>query len=392
MVQQKPRKQRNNQWHAEAVRFARLWANCAFATQAELADAEGLTEATLSRYLKYAFDHGILVARKPAFQQDKVDSQLQERMKEEDVRELLLAKLPEWDEHKHNRQLSIYRAPDRRSFCGLAAAEVDALLARAKVIGVSLGGTVAELIEALQQVFVDLPHAERAPPTVIPISGDMTHLMSQKVLPYSASNLAAELGSLLGSRSADTSPALAGVPAYVSPSFHESTSKGRKEKGTTGVFRRWIESIPGYRRIFLQADDGGPPLIAKTDCLLTGLGVAQDPGVEGVETGATLLERMAQETGDALHRIVNDALGDIGGFVIGKRGDASVADLNRGWYGITAEQLGNIAQRAAKKKLPGCVVLAYGASKARICKAVIERGFCNHLIIDESLAESLLEL
>lgn len=385
------RKKRAKSWKVDAIRFAEIFAAAGFKTQAELASKHDITQATVSRYLNYAFGKKILIAATTTFHAENIPDELRSEWQHNDLCETLGEKVKGWVPQGGRCDVSVFKADDRKLFCALAAPKIAELLATSKVIGVSLGGTIAELIDALKTNAGRLLPEPDESKYVIPVVGDLTYLMNQKVLKFSASNLAAKLNQIFRRGSIESLPTLSGVPAYV---CHDPVAKpGKRRAFDPRGLQRWIERIPGYRQIFIEGETGKPPRLESIDCLLTGLGVVPSLGQlsgQQPELGAALRERIQQSSQFSEKTIAEHAYGEIGGFVVGKKDDDPfVQAMNHGWNGIQAAALLGISRRAVMNGTPGVVVLAAGSWKSAMAKVVIQKGFCNHLVADASLADAL---
>jgi len=87
-------------------------------------------------------------------------------------------------------------------------------------------------------------------------------------------------------------------------------------------------------------------------------------------------------------------LGDISGVLIPKAGlktsgKREIARIEKRWTGLKQDHLKRCAIRAKERQSPGVIVASLGRNKAEIVSACISRGFINHLLIDQDLADEL---
>jgi len=105
------------------------------------------------------------------------------------------------------------------------------------------------------------------------------------------------------------------------------------------------------------------------------------------------------KSGCSLAELKELAHGNIGGVLIKRSKLAPAADekferIAATWIGVSEEDLKNVVASSAskRKKKPGVVVLAIGANKAEIVRAVVSRGLVSELFVDQELATKLAEL
>jgi len=301
--------------------------------------------------------------------------------------------------------------PHLSDFFNLAATRLLQLIHRCRTFGVMYGYNVHQLKDALSERQLHMNKTHDPNFVVVPLCGDPTHMINTEWVQYTASNLAANFYEILTGESAKGKHTLRGVPAYTARHF---TLTG--EEGELGSLQSFIHSIPGYQYIFGGPSGSAPsgsdedlPLIHKLDGLITGTGIIQ-PDTKTIENvRATFIrERLEQETGLPLDYLRELIHGDLGGVLIekdglGKRDLKMVQDLNKCWVGMTQQHLKNIAAQANATKnkalvgkhdesMPGVILMAYEAAKAEMIKVLIQRGFINHLIINDDLAGALKTL
>lgn len=274
-------------------------------------------------------------------------------------------------------RLHVITAKDSPTFFEQAAMDVAELLTGDLIVGTMWGLTVDKIINGLSR---------NARPTLrydlraIPLAGDPLFLLNLDNQQYSASALAAKLELALTGDTRSDLPSLYGVPAYVSRQL-----LGGEDRAA--VLDDFIHSLPGHRAIF-----GAGGFVHRVDAVLTSVGVISDNHPQ--KAAAFIRERGAQHPAD-LPRMQATILGDFAGNLIPKRGlnksDREFVDgLNKGWTGISLEQLLQIARKAKTTSRPGIVTIAFSAEeKAFLLRESLRRGLINHLIVDERLAHEL---
>ena len=172
-----------------------------------------------------------------------------------------------------------------------------------------------------------------------------------------------------------------------------------EETGGSTDIQSFIHSIPGYQCIFGKGDRDPNALINQLDGLVTGAGVLQADITSVEDVLSTFIrERLRQEPKLTVRELRELIHGDIGGVLIEREGlskkqQALVDKLNRCWVGMTQRHLQDIcaaANRDASK--PGVILVAYESSKAEMIKVLAERGFINHIIVNEDVAGALRTL
>jgi hypothetical protein len=72
--------------------------------------------------------------------------------------------------------------------------------------------------------------------------------------------------------------------------------------------------------------------------------------------------------------------------------EAKVKRINTQWTGIQREHVARCAERArASEGTPGVIVLAIGRAKAEAVIEAVNQSLVNHLLIDQDLADALVE-
>jgi Transcriptional regulator, contains sigma factor-related N-terminal domain len=353
-------------------------------TQLEIGTRLNLKQPTVSRLLQEAQDESLLTPPRQQF--------LKERLTAEELRELkdLLGVVPDTAKKIRDRfstvsnfDVHILPASNRDKFAVAAAPTVVSLLSRCPTIGVSMGRTLSALIEAIYSEIKYVRTQSTESVVCVPVSGDCVYLLNQHSQTFSASYLAGRLEEVLtGSKSAEL-PTLVGVPAYVPSRLSIAEDK-------LAVVKEFVQSIPGYQRIFGPKKKKTPALADNLAALLTGVGIVvpQEEEAGEVSTGACIRERLLQEKidKDELNELI---MGEISGILIPRERltrpqRKRVEELNLGWLGITEQQLKKVAQRQ-----PGVVVVASGSRKADLIARIVQESLVSNLIVDSELAVAL---
>jgi DNA-binding transcriptional regulator LsrR (DeoR family) len=276
-------------------------------------------------------------------------------------------------------RLHVITAKDSPAFLEQASGHVAELLTGELIVGTMWGMTINKIISGLSR---HTRPRHRYNLKAIPLAGDPLFLLNLGNQRYSASALAADLEVALMGETDPELPTLYGVPAYVSRQLMRGDDRA-------SVVDEFIHSIPGYLSIF-----GAGGYVHKIDAVLTSVGVfsANHPH----KAAAFIRERGVQNPADK-PRMEAAILGDFAGNLIPKPGlNASdrefVESLNKGWTGISLDQLLQIARKAKTTSRPGIVTIAHSAEeKATLLSEALRRGLINHLIVDELLATELSE-
>jgi DNA-binding transcriptional regulator LsrR (DeoR family) len=279
-----------------------------------------------------------------------------------------------------------------------AALYVQELIPKMHRIGIAWGETIARLIDGLDPL-----HPKFARGTLFfPVSGEPLREHREE---NSATSLASRLQELV--EGAPQGPGLNMVIPCVPDEFNPEV--------TEGIKTLLLGQVAGYRRIFL-GDGGHSPLIDEMDTLITGVGTASK-----TSTDPWLIERVnAMRNDPPLTRedFAAYTFGDIGGVYLPRPelGDliaarthrpsatsklarercaaiaAKVARINSQWTGIQGEQIARCAARArAGEQTAGVIVLAIGRAKAETVIEAVNQSLVNHLLIDQDLADALLD-
>lgn len=259
-----------------------------------------------------------------------------------------------------------------------AAWKLTKILEPAKLVAVSWGRTLADVLKALDELTFAPNWAFEA----FPIVGQPLHLRDdESETRFDAFHLAEQLLQFTASDPAMKRhmPLLNGVPAYIASKFKRNE------------IRAFINEIPGYAEIFGSSQDGSTPLSARMCALLTGVGLVGE-NVSDDDTAVFIRERLKQEPKLKCDRLKKWIYGDISGWLLAKPtsgAEEKIADYNDGWVGLDDETLRQCSERASKNNLPGIVIFAYQPEKAEIVARVVAKGWVNNLVIHKGLAEAL---
>jgi hypothetical protein len=285
-------------------------------------------------------------------------------------------------------------------FAWNAALYVRELIPQMHRIGVAWGKTIARLIDGLRPLH---PRFERGT-LFYPVSGEPLREHGEE---NSATTLASSLQAFVEGGPHDP-PGLNMVIPCIPDRFDEEV--------TTEIKRSLLGQVEGYRRIFLNDGLQGP-LIDEIDTLITGVGTASK-----TSTDPWLIERVnAMQKEPALTREDFEAytFGDVAGVYLLRPGlteliaarcvknprgsgkasgtpnnaiEGKVRRINAQWTGIQREHLARCAERArASQKTAGVIVLAIGRAKSEIVIEAVNQSLVNHLLIDQDLADALIE-
>jgi DNA-binding transcriptional regulator LsrR (DeoR family) len=384
--------------------------------QEQIADHLGIKQPDVSRRLKLAEERGWL--SRPTFLRGKDinDQRLQE------IENAFYQRLPELRrciDRLSRRGRPLDSPPQVHVFYGgstatdkagyhkrqqlfgwNAALYVQELIPHMHRIGVAWGKTIARLIDGLRPL-----HPKFAKGTLFfPVSGEPLREHGEE---NSATTLASGLQAFVEGGPHDP-PGLNMVIPCIPDRFDEAV--------TAEIKQSLLGQVEGYRRIFL-GEAGLGPLIDEIDTLITGVGTASK-----TSTDPWLIERVnAMRKDPPLTREDFEACtyGDIGGVYLlrpdlGERialrnartsggtnktarernaiVEAKVRRINAQWTGIQREHVARCADRArASERTPGVIVLAIGRAKSEAVIETVNQSLVNHLLIDQDLADALVE-
>jgi DNA-binding transcriptional regulator LsrR (DeoR family) len=348
--------------------------------QKDVADKLALSQPEISRLLRLARERGWL-REAPTLNREQIDADLMQRVQQKyfsrpQLAERIAELAPDWIQCR----LHVVTSKGEETFGPAAAEPVGDILRNARKLGVMWGRTIATVIEGLEVIYGEPPHAAD-PIGIIPLCGEPLFAANRNFLEYSSSFLARRLARLLNGERYQ-GPLMTGIPAYIPTSFSPAEMR---------AVRKFIEMIPGYQSIYGKLGE-----IASLDTVFTGMGILDSEDLGDWRTGVFLQERLALEPINA-EELDGLVYGEIGGALIERR-DLSAADLKRverlkrGWMGFTEEQLRTCAS-GSKRGSAGCGVIAVasGVRKASLVIEVVERGLVNELVVDEALAGALEE-
>lgn len=371
-----------------AIAAARMLSEKADVMQSDIASRLGISQPHVSRLLKFAIAQGFLSTRpqvvREAIKPAEWDEVEQLYFSGSDLVKSLAENAP----HGISFQAHIC-SDDDDVFFASASRLVRESLSKVSRVGVMSGQTVSRLIDSMRTSLGGRVEVRKRAIECIPLCGDPVHLLNQRAVELSASNLAGTLETILAGATRQDLPCLTGVPAYIG-------NRGRGDGGSRGgAWISFVQSIPGYRKIF--GGEGLPtPMIHGVDAILSGVGVIGfgDPSL--ATTAAFIQERILQGDAD-LATIDQVAVGDIGGLLV-PWPEASAAqlervkELNAGWTGASWNHFASLARRAGSERVPGVIIVAAGSRKAPVVLQAIRRGVVNMLIITADLGDAIARL
>lgn len=367
-------------------------------SQKQIAEQLERSQPEISRLLDYAERHGFLAPAPSLLTGNIEPADLQETERRyflnEEIR-LELSRLAPPGLH-----LNVQVLPDGDEEFARAAAWCTArLLLRSQMVGVMWGRTTERLVSRIgeHRSFFDPPHVCHA--QCIPLCGDPVHLVNQRLVKYSASHLAAELGRAINPKHESSLPCLVGAPAYLPRRLFDPAS------GAATRWKNFMQEIPGFRAIFGPSTNHEKPLADRLDTILSGMGIVslhpyRDPApgsrpkAAREEMGDFIQERIEQEEDVTAPMLAGLIYGDIGGWLLERpnlrpRDQRMVRSLNQGWMGVQENHFKQVAKKAGPKGPPGCILVAAGPAKAEMLKEIVRRGLANELLIDTSLSAAI---
>jgi DNA-binding transcriptional regulator LsrR (DeoR family) len=357
-------------------------------TQEEIAKRLGVKQPTVSRLLNRAQSKGWLRTRP---QLGSVAPEWLELMRRRYFTlEGLQAHIQSWAKDVHCEPIVCYGDPG--DFYKQAAGHIASLLRPVRLVGVTWGRTLADVIDCVK-INYDLETRETTAFRCIPICGEPTYLEHRdKDQRYHSTELARQLQLQMTGGKPSNMPVLYGVPAYIASRFNAAEFK---------TIKKFIGTIPGYEEVFGGTSGETKGLIDSADAILTGVGLVHE---DDHITGTFVRERILQEQGGLTRSDLNRwVYGDIAGILMprpleSKRGKPDpglvrVAGMNERWVGTERRHLAECVERSSKTRSPGVIVLASGPSgKAELIKEVVMQKLASRLILHEDLARALMEL
>jgi DNA-binding transcriptional regulator LsrR (DeoR family) len=401
----------DHQWRYKALAVLRYQHDNPDHTEEQAGALVGVDQPEAGRMLAAARLVGALVpyavVRNRSYSKEDEEASDARYFRGEELRKLLSARFP------GSLPRAVHIIPyDRDAFFNAAARLIIEIIdsTSAKTIGVNWGRMTSRAIHTTRNL-VDQSTMEKFRARgiqCVPLSGDPVHHIHLRLQELTASTLAAEFQEILTGGHPPDMPCLTGVPAYIARRFRPQYATSKVELATQftvddaegNPLLGFIRDVPGFRKIF--GHDNHQGLIEQLDTVLTSVGVfPKQEGQGDVQTGGFLDERLRQEAGHGQPpHITRESLseavaGDIGGWLLPRRNANKnqikmIADLNRGWIGLTAAGLKRVA--FADKAKPGVILLGMSAEKASMVLEAVRNNLVSVLIVDTSLAAELTKL
>jgi DNA-binding transcriptional regulator LsrR (DeoR family) len=272
-----------------------------------------------------------------------------------------------------------------------AAARVARLLPKILKVGVLWGRSLRSLVSHLDV----MPSQKQI--QVFPLTGEPIFIeFASKPYPVelTSSSIARDLGTRL-SQNVGPQLSLAPVPSFLPAKFTRGVRGNERPQKLQLLLDLFVE-VPAYRKIFgTTAPPEGEPHargeVTNLDTVLTSVGVVNpdDPFYHS-------LYRTQRARSERWSRLI---FGDMGGVLfpqpsIDSKGRRAVREMAARSTGINKYDFLRIAERSreSKGKCPGVIVIAQGATKAPVLAQAIRERCVNEIVVDDSLAERLLEL
>jgi DNA-binding transcriptional regulator LsrR (DeoR family) len=377
-------------------------------TQNEIVERLGLSQATVSRLLKEAKEEYLKEEARYRFLKEKLDEDQYKAVVQAAYSRQLGEELEKIAKSygKSGPMLRVFPSGSklttpsaleerRQKFSQHAATYIQKILFRSKFCGVAWGSTLGGVFSVLRTLAVPSPRPDD-PITAVPLCGELLGYLPTS---YSSSSLVADLEKTLNGHNEGTL-SIGMVPAFIPSRFDKMFGKSGRPK--SDVVWELISLVKAYNEIFGEKNIAKkhPAVLAdKLDTILTGVGTADQP--LGFGKGS-LLESIESINIQALEKLV---CGDIAGICLAKprlsatqqkEFDSQQTIIERHWTGLKPKQLEDCATRAfatdPEQGLPGVVIIAYGASKARCIFEAVKRGWANTLVIDDDIEEELKQL
>jgi DNA-binding transcriptional regulator LsrR (DeoR family) len=365
--------------------------------QSNIADALMIPDWRVAELKQEAIDKCILTELKPRFETHRVDPTALKRARTLSRTKRLCralqnlaaqgGKTPALQEI-HTFDTGGGRTPDskRRGNLGIAASEEVYELIRKPgcvFVGVAYGETIRALISGIARIEnARRPHNSI---TFIPLRGDPPGAIDTRTSPTSLSMECRDVVDAHNRRSSTNQPkarSLAGVPAIIPAHFTRTESK---------AVRKLAECSREYTAIFGKNGDGAR-LIDRVDCIITSIGSVD----EGLGDYSREYLR-AWAVGQKWEHM--NLLGDLAGILI-PRPTLSTAEVKEvlrresSWIGANRDVFQKCASKAADRKKPGVIVVAWGGAKkaAALYEACVTLNMVNHLVLDCALEDHLYEI
>jgi DNA-binding transcriptional regulator LsrR (DeoR family) len=354
--------------------------------QKDIAKNLKISQPEVSRLLKHALKKKWLAYPAPLFTCPDDKKELWQRSRERFFSsEKLLTKLQahEPKDTPRLRKIAIYHGGPDGQFDRTVLPAMSAVLDRVRVLGVTWGRTICNLLNVLRE---HLPGPVRTddPIRVVPLCGEPLKDLESR-LEHSSSALAVALNEILNGATEKPPPSLHGIPAFIPFSFNEEEAE---------TIRRFIRQFTGYGVVFGGNRTGrkrtdAPHLADEVDAVLTSVGVVVNPKGRGI----FLKERI--KLGEITEaQMTETVIGDLGGILIPQRHVTNgqrkrIDDMNARWTGIKLDGLRRCGARAADGARPGVVVVATDKHRADMVLRCIELGLINQLVVSRELADEL---
>jgi hypothetical protein len=160
--------------------------------------------------------------------------------------------------------------------------------------------------------------------------------------------------------------------------------------------RAFVEAIPSYRLVFGAREypvEGSPkPLIEEVDTIITSVGGMEDAWIGG---GEPFFDPVEEKSALQKEGVVGDICGRYVTLdkVDNFKQDSMTSRVNRRVFGPEPKHFRACAERARQSEdRLGVLVVAAGAGKAEVVLSICRRTLVNELIINDELADKLLEL
>ena len=347
--------------------------------QKDIGDALGISQAEVSRASAKVRENKWLVTE--VHFPDNISE-----IEKEEIRNLVFGQI---DELKNKTEIAAHRSDNRVPIDEISVIYVSSsnkeprakfyrdaseylirLMLDSDVCAVSWGKTIAGLVKEISQ-----SRCPKRDITFFPTSGEPMNTLERGISPTDASHQLAD-----AFKSETHKLSLQGLPARVPSQLSRNMD----------VIQQFIRTSDDYNRIFAPID-GESPLVEIADTIITGVGDADasddDPWIHESDK-----KELAENPGIKISSV---SVGNIGGVWLPKPDARSnhkriVEEFNDRWLGVKKQHFESCCKKAAGKKRPGVVVVAFEPEKAEILRASL--GMVNRLIISQKLAERLLAI
>lgn len=298
--------------------------------------------------------------------------------------------------------------PLAESFYASAASVIWPLLSTGKIIGITWGRSLAQLLAAARKLRLASPYQDRDrndpdQPQVIPLCGES--LGSMRPSSLSSSALAQGFGELLTSRAEDEYLSLNMVPVFFPgpQAFDERELRGA---------RKLLNFSLAYVKVFGPQPDGtaGPqnPASRKSDRPIPPTSL-DEPLAERLDVVVTSISRENRPfgMGDSEENSWNAVLladlerlliGDLAGVPLHRprltpKENDKLDELLQRWTGLKESHLRDCAARAMRngKGPAGVIVIGSGVERVSCVLEAVRRGLVNHVVVDEALGRALID-